>query len=67
MGRLKTDPISSIVLNGLVVPFSPVVKDLGLHIDSTLDWKAQVTHMSQKVTGNLWTLYRLKNFLPPQH
>lgn len=64
MGRLNTDAISPIVFNGLVAPLSPVVKDLRLYIDSTLDHRAQVTHVSQKVTGNLRTLCRLKNLLP---
>lgn len=47
-----------------MTPWSHIVKDLGLFTDSTLDWRAQVSHVSQKVTGQLRKRYRLKNFLP---
>lgn len=30
----------------------------------TFDWRAQVTHDSQKVTSCFRTIYRLKNILP---
>lgn len=66
MSRLDIGSISPIIFNGSVIPFSPIVKDLGLLIDSTIDWQAQVTHVSQRLTGSLHTLYRLKNFLPPK-
>lgn len=47
--RLNTASISLIVFNGSAIPFSFVVKDLGLHIDSTLDRRAHVTHISQVI------------------
>lgn len=28
-------------------------------------WQAEITYVSQRVTENVRTLYRLKNFLPP--
>lgn len=46
------------------IPYSPAVKDLGLLIDLTLDWRAQVTSVGQKVTGNLRKLYCFKSFPP---
>ena len=53
-----------LMYNGTVIPFSPSVKDLGLHIDTTLNWQSQVASVSQRVTGILRSLYRLKNLLP---
>lgn len=64
--RLDTASLPRIILNGSVIPWCPVAKDIGLLIDSTLDWRAQVTQVSQKVTESLRTLYRLKHFLHPK-
>ncbi|CAB3248458.1 unnamed protein product [Arctia plantaginis] len=46
--RLDTALNPPAVFNGTVIPWSPVVKDLGLLIDSTLDWRTQVTHRVTK-------------------
>ncbi|CAK1581557.1 unnamed protein product [Parnassius mnemosyne] len=62
--KVDTTALPAIIFNGSVLGLCSSVKDLGLNIDSTLSWHAQVTNVSQKVTGTLWALYRLKNFLP---
>lgn len=41
-----------------------MVRNLELYIASTLDWRAQISHVSQKVDSCLRVLYRLKYFLP---
>ncbi|KAJ8732167.1 hypothetical protein PYW08_014897 [Mythimna loreyi] len=56
--------VPPVIFNNTVIPFSSEVKDLGLYVDTCLDWRKQVTNVSQKVTGTLRSLYRLKNFLP---
>ncbi|KAJ8735149.1 hypothetical protein PYW08_014399 [Mythimna loreyi] len=56
--------VPPVIFNNTVIPFSSEVKDLGLHVDACLDWRKQITSVSQKVTGTLRSLYRLKNFLP---
>ena len=61
LGFVSLPPIT---FNGMVIPLSPSVKDLGLQIDATLSWKNQVANVSRKVTGTLRSLYRLKNLLP---
>ena len=53
-----------IIFNGTVIPISPCVKDLGLHLDSTLSWQSQVSSVCLRVNGTLRSLYRLRNFLP---
>ncbi|KAJ8710105.1 hypothetical protein PYW07_009471 [Mythimna separata] len=64
MGRVAVSSLPSIIFNGTVIPISPSVKDLGLHLDSTLGWQSQVSSVCQKVNGTLRCLYRLRNFLP---
>lgn len=63
--RLDLSLIPPIHSNGAIIPYSPEVKDLGLHIDNTFSWAAHVTEISKKVTGTLCSLYRFKFFLPP--
>lgn len=64
MAKVDGASLPPVLFDGTIVPFSTEVKDLGLHIDSTLNWRTQVASVSQKVTGTLRALYRLKNFLP---
>lgn len=63
MRRVDTASTPPVVFYGLIIPWGLLDKDLSLRI---LDWRAQVTQVSHKVTGNLLTLHRLKNFLPPK-
>ena len=62
--RLTGVTVPPVTFDGTVIPFSSDVKDLGLHVDTCLDWRKQVATVSRKVTGTLRSLYRLKNFLP---
>lgn len=64
LSKLDGTTLPPVLFNSTVVPFSSDVKDLGLHIDSSMKWHTQVARVSQKVTGTLRALYRLKNFLP---
>lgn len=59
----NTEVVSPFLYNIVTIPGSAVVKNLGLPIDSTLDWRAQVSYVSQKVTLYLRAPYRLKNFI----
>ncbi|GFG37563.1 hypothetical protein Cfor_00288, partial [Coptotermes formosanus] len=64
VSTIDSATLPSIMFSGSAIPISRVVKDLGLHIDSTLGWRTQISNISQKVTSTLRSLYRLKNFLP---
>lgn len=35
-----------------------------LYVDTTLNWQAKATYVSQSITGTFRFLYRLKKFLP---
>lgn len=56
--------IPPIIFNGSIIAISQTEKNLGLLMDSARNWQAQVNSVSQRVTGTLRALYRLKNFLP---
>lgn len=64
LGRLDFSSLPPVTYNGAIIPLSPSVKNLGLYMDSRLDWAVQVLNVSRKVTGSLRALYRFKNFLP---
>lgn len=64
MSKISNFKLPPVVFNDIIIPFSRNVKNLGLHIDTTLGWRAQVTSISQKVIRTLRSLYRLKNMLP---
>ena len=62
--RLNGLALPPITYDGTVIPFSSDVKNLGVYVDTCLDWRKQVAAVSQRVTGTLRSLYRLKNVLP---
>lgn len=64
LNKVDNASLPPVVFDGAIVPFSSDVKDLGLLIDSNLNWQAQVTNVCKTVTGSLRSLYRVKNLLP---
>ncbi|XP_063897719.1 uncharacterized protein LOC135118779 [Helicoverpa armigera] len=58
--RVDTSSLPPVIFNGMTVPYSGNVKNLGLQMDTTLNWQPQVAAVSQKVTNILRFLYRLK-------
>jgi hypothetical protein len=61
--NLNTLNAPQIVFGGEIIPFSPAVKDLGLHVNSSLSWNDQVRHVSKMVMGGLFSLRRFKNII----
>ena len=47
-----------------LIPYSPVVKNLGFYLDSNLSWCNQVKQTNKKIFAIMHSLKRLKNFLP---
>lgn len=62
---LNTVHLEPIIFDKVTIPLSPHVKDLGLYLDRGLSWNHHVTQVSKRVTTTLRSLYRFKNFLPP--
>ncbi|CAK1594935.1 unnamed protein product [Parnassius mnemosyne] len=46
------------------IPYSKVVKNLGVLIDSTMSWAPQIEQISKKMFAACGSLKRLRNFLP---
>ena len=64
LNAVNFETLQPVEINGTAVPFSRVVKDLGILIDSQLSWKDQVLATCRKMYGCLHPLQRLKNLLP---
>ena len=64
ISRIDWDQLPPVVFNGVQIPFSDCVKNLGVLIDSTLSWKPQIAEVSRRMFGAVRSLNRLRNFLP---
>ena len=53
-----------IMLKNTTIPYSSLVKNLGIYMDANLNWNHQITHIIKKIFYTLHTLKRLKNFFP---
>lgn len=62
--QLKSDSIAPISFNGVCIPLSDWVRNLGICVDSSLSWNVHLAEVSRKVTNTLRALYRFKHFLP---
>lgn len=64
LARLDLGTLEPVIYNNVVIPYASHVKNLGLHIDPSLNWNVQVAEVSRKVTNTLRALHRFKFFLP---
>lgn len=64
IAKIDCSVITPITLDSTTIPLCPSVKNLGLHIDSTLSWIPQVAEVSRVVYSSLRFLNRFRNFLP---
>ena len=62
--KLNIDMIPKPTLNGVQIPLSNSVNNLGVYFNENLQWSQQVTNICKKVYLSLQTLRRLGNFLP---
>ncbi|CAK1579495.1 unnamed protein product [Parnassius mnemosyne] len=65
LGKLNHTSLDPLIYNGVVIPYSSHVRDLGLSLDCSLTWRSHVEEVSRKVCTTLRQLYRFKNILPP--
>jgi len=63
--KLADMTVSSLVVNGCVIPYKDNVNNLGVIFDSTLSWTDQCTLLVQRVLGILAQLRRCFSFIPP--
>lgn len=64
ISRIDWDVLPKVTFDGVTVPFSDTVKNLGIIIDSCLTWGPQLAETSRKIFASAGALRRLRNFLP---
>ena len=64
LSSINTADIPGLVVNGVRVPISESVTNLGLCINKHLTWTEHVNNICRKTYGALHSLRRLKNLLP---
>jgi hypothetical protein len=62
--RLSDVVVPDILFDGISIPFSSTVRNLGITIDQTLSWSPHIAEVSKNIFGSLHSLRRLQNFLP---
>ncbi|KAL0832948.1 hypothetical protein ABMA28_001083 [Loxostege sticticalis] len=64
IARIDWNALPPIIFDGVQIPYSQVVKNLGVYIDSSLTWTTQVAEVSRRVFATAASINRLRNFLP---
>lgn len=64
ISKIDWDTLPRPRVNDVLIPYSSNVKNLGLHLDSTLSWQTQLNELSRKVFAAHGSLRRLRNVLP---
>ncbi|MEO2220738.1 MAG: reverse transcriptase family protein, partial [Nitrosopumilus sp.] len=54
----------TLLINKKAISEKGFIKYLGILLDSTLDWKAQILNISKKISRTLGIMYKLRPFLP---
>lgn len=62
--RIDFSLLPDVMFDGVHIPFSHQVKNLGIIIDRTLSWIPQIGEVSRKMFASMGSLRRLRNFLP---
>ena len=62
--RIDFELLPTIIFDGVQVPLSETVRNLGVLFDGTMSWKPHVAEVSRRVFAAYSSLRRLKNFLP---
>lgn len=64
ISRVDFINLAPILFNGVLIPYSLQVKNLGVILDRTLSWVPQMNEVSRKMFAAVGSLRRLRNFLP---
>lgn len=64
IAKIDWQNIPQVIVDGVCIPYSKTVKNLGIHLDETLSWNHQVKAISKKVFRAWSSLKRLRNLLP---
>jgi hypothetical protein len=64
LSKIQLNNLPKIMINDADIPFSNVVRNLGIYIDPTLSWEHHVINMSSRIMGNIYSLNRHSKFIP---
>lgn len=64
ISRIDFDQLPPVIFDGVHIPYSEKVKNLGIIFDKTFTWKPQVAEVSRKMFAAYYSLNRLRNLLP---
>lgn len=62
--KVDWDLLPRVVFDGVTIPFSDTVKNLGITFDKGLTWGPQLAITSRKMFASASSLRKLRNFLP---
>jgi hypothetical protein len=62
--HVVNDTLVPVVLNNVVIPYLPQVKNLGVIFESSVSWLPYIKDISRKVMGGIYYLSRSRNFIP---
>ena len=62
--QIPLNDLPNISIDGVIIPFTEKVKNLGIIFDQHLSWKPQISELSRKLFSSIASLRRLRNFLP---
>ncbi|KAL0829839.1 hypothetical protein ABMA28_003322 [Loxostege sticticalis] len=64
ISKITWGSLPHIVFDGVQIPYSKEVKNLGVYLDSSLTWEKHVCEVSRRLFASASSLNRLRNFLP---
>ncbi|CAH2109011.1 unnamed protein product [Euphydryas editha] len=64
ISRVNWTELPKVKFKDTVIPYSTVVKNLGIYLDCTLSWNSHIKELSRKTIASLKSLQRLRYFLP---
>lgn len=64
VSRIDWSSLPNVTFDGVSIPFSKSVKNIGVVIDQHLTWGPQLEAVSRKLYASAGSLRRLRNFLP---
>lgn len=64
LSKIDRRTLPPIYFNGVIIPYSSSVKNLGVYMEESLSWVGNTNEISRKVYGAMHSLKRLNRFIP---
>ena len=60
------DKLPKLHISGQLVPYTPIIKYLGVHLDYQLSFKDHITKLKEKINKYVGIFYHVRHLLPPK-